>query len=242
MRGGTRYTGTRASCHTSGVGASALVVARSGPVAVDARRPGIGRDEVAYALWDFWHRRVCPVGDRLIVTGELDRGDDAMARRQLAEWCRAGVTTVVDVRAEADDRTFVAEHAPWIRYIWAGVHDHGETQSDEWFDTVLNQLGTALFDPDEVILVHCQMGVNRGPSMAYRILLEQGWGVLDGLKAIRKARPIAEIVYADSAVRHLHASRGTDDAARIDCDLQAVETWMRLVGFDGDVESFGSDD
>jgi hypothetical protein len=43
------------------------------------------------------------------------------------------------------------------------------------------------------------MGVHRGPSAAYAILLDQGWHHLDALRAIREARPIAGIIYAPDA-------------------------------------------
>ena len=179
-------------------------------------------------LWSDWKSHICRVGDRIIVTGELDRTDEYEARCQLEEWVAAGVTTIVDVRAEADDCEFVEEHAPGIRYVWAGVHDHGGTQPDEWFDTVLAGLGETVHAPKEVILIHCQMGINRGPSMAFRILLEQGWGALDALQAIRDARPIAEIIYADSAIRHFHRSGSGADGKVVERDVRAVELWLEV--------------
>lgn len=207
--------------------------------AAEPLAPEPGRNEMSSTLWSEWQDQLCRVGDRIIVTGELDRGDDDNARRQLDAWVEAGVTTIVDVRAEADDRAFVARHASDIRYVWAGVDDHGGTQAGAWFDTVLAELGDAIEDPAETILVHCQMGVNRGPSMAYRILLEQGWGVLDALKAIRRARPIAEIIYADSAVRHFHDSGRTADAERVAREIRAVELWLEVTGR-GDAEDWSS--
>ena len=171
--------------------------------------------------WDEWHRKICHAHPTLIVTGELDRSEPA-ALRQLEEWRTAGVTTIVDVRLEADDIDFVAQHAPEIRYIWAGVHDHGGEQPDEWFDQVIAALGDTIHDPNETILVHCQMGVNRGPSMAFRIMLAQGWKVRTALRAIRDARPIAAVLYADSAVRHHHTINGSDPTH----DLQIVTAWF----------------
>jgi protein-tyrosine phosphatase len=55
---------------------------------------------------------------------------------------------------------------------------------------------TAFESPNGKLLVHCAMGINRGPSMAFRILLELGWEPLAALEAIRSARPIADIGYA----------------------------------------------
>jgi predicted protein tyrosine phosphatase len=57
---------------------------------------------------------------------------------------------------------------------------------------------------DAKILVHCHMGVNRGPSMALRLMLEHDPEVLpeDCVIEIRRARPIARILYAEDAARH----------------------------------------
>ena len=49
-----------------------------------------------------WHREICWVHGRLIVTGDLDE-DVLAAIRQLRDWVAAGVTHIVDVRVEAND-------------------------------------------------------------------------------------------------------------------------------------------
>ena len=52
----------------------------------------------------------------LLVGGDLSLDDDE-AVAQLEELRSAGVTHVVDVRVEADDSSFVAEHAPEVQYL-----------------------------------------------------------------------------------------------------------------------------
>jgi hypothetical protein len=170
-----------------------------------------------------WHRRICIVHGRLVVTGDLD-SERTPALAQLGEWIDAGVTDIVDVRGEWSDEPLVSEHAPEIRYHWFGTDDLGTARANSWFDGVLGSLGDAIDDEHARILVHCHMGVNRGPSMALRILLEQGWDVLDALDAIRAARPIAKVLYADSAVEHYHRCKGSSAVERID-DLRRVGIW-----------------
>lgn len=171
-----------------------------------------------------WHRFLCWVHNRLIITGDLHE-DLYRAIAQLEEWVRAGVTHIVDVRWEHSDAELVADLAPGVEYVWAGVDDHLGEQPDEWFDRVLDQLGDAIHDPDAVILVHCHMGVNRGPSMALRILLEQGWDAVAALDEMRAARPIANVAYAESAVRHFHRQQPGTAAERLD-DLRRVRRWQ----------------
>ena len=98
------------------------------------------------------------------------------------------------------------------------------SQSAAWFTSVLRTLGDAVHEPDAVILVHCHMGVNRGPSMAHRILLEQGWDAVDALAAIREARPIANVEYVTDSVRHFHG-RTSDSFTPLRADLDRVRAW-----------------
>ena len=142
-----------------------------------------------------WWRTLCEVvvpnrrGARIVVSGDLHQ-DPLAALEQLREWQAFGITHILDVRGEYSDRAFVAEHAPEVGYIECGTHDDGAFgvhQDGSWFDAALAGLGDILSDPDAVVLVHCHMGVNRAPSMALRLLLEQGASLEPALDAIRAA-------------------------------------------------------
>ena len=147
-----------------------------------------------------WWRRPCPVTGRIYLCGDLPHGSEAFAE-QLDEWVRLGVTTIVDVRGEWTDELRVLDRHPHIGYVWLGTHDSGGSQSTEWFDRGVAAIRAALADPEAKVLVHCHMGVNRAPSLVFAALLAMGFDVEEGLDAIRDARPIAAILYADSAIR-----------------------------------------
>ena len=74
-------------------------------------------------------------------------------------------------------------------------------------------------------MVHCHMGVNRGPSMALAMLLDEGWDVVDALNAIRDARPIAGVIYAKDAVRAVGARKGRSERD-VATDLARVSDWF----------------
>jgi len=76
-------------------------------------------------------------------------------------------------------------------------------------------------------MVHCHMGVNRGPSMALAFLLDQGWDVVAALDAIRAARPIAGVIYARDAVRSVGRAKAKD-AATIARELAEIDEWFEL--------------
>jgi hypothetical protein len=70
------------------------------------------------------------------------------------------------------------------------------------------------------------MGINRGPTMAYRILLEHGVDPIEALDIIREARPIADIGYAADALDHYHRNHDVPQDTRID-DRDRLEAWIR---------------
>ncbi len=142
----------------------------------------------------------------LILSCRLGDSPNEKADR-LSQWVNAGVTHVVDCRIEESDEDFVALHAPHITYVWAPTDDDGLEREPEWFDAALRNLGSALDDPDSVLLVHCSAGINRGPSMAFRLLLEAGWEPVAALNAIRDARPVTRVIYAPDALMHFYGDR-----------------------------------
>jgi protein-tyrosine phosphatase len=172
-----------------------------------------------------WHRRLCPLTDQIVISGDLHE-DQERAVEQLREWKQAGISHVLDTRIEWSDEELVANSAPEMVYGWIGADDAGLPQSDEWFATGVAFALSALNDRESVLLIHCHMGINRGPSMAYRVLLELGWDATDALDAIRDARPIADIAYASDALDHYHRSHEIPQEQRT-TDLDRFEAWQR---------------
>lgn len=159
----------------------------------------------------FTHADADFVTDRLAVGGSLS-SHGLVARRQIDELLDFGITHIADLRSEWSDADLVAEHAAQITYLHHPVDDAGQTIPPDYFRALADWATEALAQPNTKLLVHCHAGVNRGPSGAFTVLLAQGWGVREALEAIRAARPIAWIDYADDAIDwHL---ADADDAAR----------------------------
>ena len=171
-----------------------------------------------------WHRRYCEVTSWLAISGDLSPST-SRAESQLSEWVAHGVTDIVDVRGEWSDERLVAELAPQLRYHHIGTHDDGSGQSVDWFAEGLCALHEALAHEGAKILVHCHMGINRGPSMAFAFLLDQGWDPNPALAALRNARPIAAILYAADAIEAHHELRKSSKGERV-ADTLAVRQWM----------------
>lgn len=151
-----------------------------------------------------WWRRLCHIeGTRIFISGDLPSGRVDFDR-QLDEWRAAGITHIIDAREEWSDEGRVADRYPDITYHWVGTHDDGGGQPDEWFRAGVDAALEALGDPQARVVIHCHMGVNRGPSMAFAVLLAMGWNPVAAAAAIRAARPIAAILYAAVALDWFH--------------------------------------
>ena len=139
-------------------------------------------------------------------------------------WQDLGITHVIDNRVEWSDEDVVAQLAPELRYLYNGVDDAGCGQPDHWFDDGVAWARQALADPDAKVLIHCHMGINRGPSLTYAVLLDHGYDPVEAIEAIRTARPIAGVLYAEDALDWFHRTHNVSRARQLD-DWQRLDAW-----------------
>lgn len=171
-------------------------VSTGGAVSAGSAGSAGGRTPVASGLVEADAAFVTPF---LAVGGGLS-SDEITAWVQATELADAGITHVLDVRCEADEGELWTERGG-VDYRWDGIDDAGQRVEAEWFDGVVGWALAALQRPGARLLTHCHMGVNRGPSAGYAVLLALGWDPVDALDAIRAARPQAGIAYAEDAVQ-----------------------------------------
>ena len=143
-------------------------------------------------------------------------------RAQVQEILDAGITHIIDMRIEDDDYDLWESHG--IQYINLGTEDRvGHVVSSELFDESVAFARLA----DEMggkVLAHCHMGINRGPSAGFAVLLTLGWDPVVALAAIRAARPIAHIWYAEDALAW-HFDRNAVPAEERRAVLARVAQW-----------------
>ncbi|GAB3991160.1 protein-tyrosine phosphatase family protein [Nocardioides marmoraquaticus] len=163
------------------------------------------------------------VADRLLVGGDLDTQDDELAGRQLDELLDVGLTHLVDCRVEWDDAAWVAERAPAVAYLHHGMDDAGQAVPDAWFEEAVGWALEAL-ESGGTVLTHCHMGINRGPSLGFAVLLALGTDPVEALERIRVARPEAYAAYADDALGWHHRRQGSS-ADQLAADLDRVARW-----------------
>lgn len=165
------------------------------------------------------------VTPQLAIGGDISAYDDGLALQQFTEICRLGVTHVVDVRLEWSDAQTFADQAPHVRYLHHGMDDAGQAVPPEWFEHAVRWIEDAWAeDPEAVVLTHCHMGINRGPSLGFAVLLAQGWDPVEAIAAIRTARPAANVWYAADALTW-HHGRTRVDAATAAAQHAALQAW-----------------
>ena len=174
-------------------------------------RPGLGK---ANAHW---------VTDFLAVGGDLDAYDVELAVQQALDLRAAGVTHVLDVREEAEDSALWSLF-PEVTYHWDGIDDAGQEVPDEWWERIVSWSLGALSRPGSRLLTHCHMGINRGPSAAYGVLLGLAWDPVAAIDAIRTARPEAHCWYAEDALRWRHNGVRASEERRA-ADLARLTNW-----------------
>ena len=163
------------------------------------------------------------VTPHLLVGGDLDTRDIELATSQLHELVEAGVTHVIDARIEWSDEQWVTESAPGIAYLHHGMDDAGQQVPRSWFDVGVTWALEAM-EEGGTVLTHCHMGINRGPSLGFAVLLGQGWDMVEALDSIRSARPIAWVAYAEDALRWHHELRGSP-RRELDRDRRRLVQW-----------------
>lgn len=166
---------------------------------------------------------VTQLTDQLWIGGELSRQDHQLAVSQLDELSKVGINAIIDCRIEWDDLDWAPDAQPQMDFLSIGVEDAGFFMPDEWFDEGVSY-GLDQISQGRVVLVHCQAGINRGPSMGFLILIAQGWDAIDALNLIRKRRPIARIAYAEQAIDWwLESTGAADDEAIV--QIRRIKKW-----------------
>jgi protein-tyrosine phosphatase len=136
--------------------------------------------------------------DRVAVGGGIWNAEN------MAVLSRAGITHIIDMQIEFDDRPLAKPHG--IVVCWNPVDDDFEPKPPEVFERGVEFALEALQEPEAKLFIHCAAGVHRAPMMALALLGVRGSTVEDAMDLIERLRPAADFadVYVRSVERFLN--------------------------------------
>jgi protein-tyrosine phosphatase len=136
------------------------------------------------------------VTDRIAVGGGI-WNDDGMARV-----ARLGITHVIDMQIEFDDRPLGEQHE--VEVLWNPVDDDFLPKAPELFERGVKFALAALDKPGR-LFIHCAAGVHRAPMMTLAVLAALGWELDDAMAVLEARRPVVDFpdVYVESVKRYL---------------------------------------
>ena len=129
----------------------------------------------------------------------------------MADVARAGVTHIIDMQLEFDDRPLAEPFG--VKVLWNPIDVDFLLKPAEVFVQGVGFARTALDETGSKILIHCAAGVHRAPMMALALLCNLGWTIPDAVALIESRRPVVDFpaVYVDS-VRNFLAQQGNSAA------------------------------
>jgi protein-tyrosine phosphatase len=119
-----------------------------------------------------------------------------------------GITHIIDMQIEFDDRDLVPPHdpdGPNIQVLWNPTDDDFQPKPPSLLRFGVEFAEKALKDPGAKLFIHCAAGVHRAPMMALAVLGSRGWNLQDARHLIEDKRPVADFadVYVESVERFL---------------------------------------
>jgi protein-tyrosine phosphatase len=127
----------------------------------------------------------------------LSMGSAASARNG-SRLAREGIDCIVDLRKEGLEVGHWPPKVP-IRHI--PLEDHGTPSVEELRDAAVTV--SSLVNHGHEVLVHCQAGVERTPTVVCAALLTMGWSLGDAYQRVLQVRP--EAAPTDGQVAALRA-------------------------------------
>jgi protein-tyrosine phosphatase len=141
------------------------------------------------------------------ITERVALGGAIWNAQNMQDLTRSGVTHVLNMQLEFDDRPLAAPFG--IRVLWNPTDDDFLPKPPELLERGVDFALEAMGDPQARLYIHCAAGVHRAPMMALAVLCAMGWEIEAAMVLIETRRPVVDFadVYVES-VRHYLELRG----------------------------------
>src|SRR5437016_1765823 len=132
------------------------------------------------------------------VTDQLAVGGGIWNEAKMIEIVRAGVTHIVNMQIEFDDRPLAEPYG--VKVLWNPTDDDFQPKPPEMFKRAVDFVTEALKHKDSKVFIHCAAGIHRAPMMMLAVLRARGHSLDDAKLLIQQDRPIVDFadVYVQS--------------------------------------------
>lgn len=132
------------------------------------------------------------------VTNRIAVGGGIWNDQNMAELVRLGVTHIINMQIEFDDRPLAAPYP--ISVLHNPTDDDFQPKPPELFQSGVEFALEALDDPESKVFIHCAAGVHRAPMMTLAVLRALGSTLEDARELIQQRRYVVDFadVYVES--------------------------------------------
>ena len=144
------------------------------------------------------------VTDRIAVGGGIWNDDN------MAELVRVGVTHIINMQIEFDDRPLARGYP--VTVLHNPTDDDFQIKPPQLFQSGVEFALGALDEPENKVYIHCAAGVHRAPMMTLAVMRVLGWPLEEAKDLIQTRRYVVDWadVYVESVeefVRDYEAAR-----------------------------------
>jgi protein-tyrosine phosphatase len=144
------------------------------------------------------------------VTDRIAVGGGIWNDQNMAELVRLGVTHVINMQIEFDDRPLARGYP--VVVLHNPTDDDFQFKPPELFQAGVDFALDAIQDHKKSrLFIHCAAGVHRAPMMALAILRVLGWSLEDAIDLIQERRYVVDFadVYVESVEEFVKAYEAT---------------------------------
>lgn len=154
--------------------------------------------------------------DMTWVTDRIAVGGGIWNDENMAELVKRGVTHIIDMQIEFDDRP-LAEPYP-VQVLFNPTDDDFMPKPPELFQAGVDFALDALDEPTNKVYIHCAAGVHRAPMMTLAILRVLGWELQKAKDLILERRYVVD--WADCYVESVEKFVKLYEAANSNPELK----------------------
>lgn len=148
--------------------------------------------------------------DMTWVTDRVAVGGGIWYEENMAELVRMGVTHIINMQIEFDDRPLAQNHS--VTIFHNPTDDDFQLKPPKIFQGAVEFALEALDEPESKVYIHCAAGVHRAPMMTLALLRVLGWPLEDAKQLIQQRRYVVD--WADVYVQSVEEFMRVYESAR----------------------------